>query len=83
MTHWIRTFHNPFSKRSYEVTSDENNLPKLRDRIVRELGKDPQWADESIYVHQPGLDHRSEGMHPEIVLVEVLEGHGRSETSSN
>jgi hypothetical protein len=73
MTYWTRTFHNPFTKQSFEVTSDEKNLPALRARIVRELGKDPEWENESIYVHQPGLDHSSEGLHPNIVLKEVSE----------
>jgi hypothetical protein len=71
MACWIRTFHNPHSKKSFEVTSDETNLPQLRARIVRELKKDPEWEDESIYVHQHGLDRQYDGQHPEIDLREV------------
>jgi len=71
MTYWIRTFHNPNFKKSFEVTSDETNLPRLRARIVRELERDPKWEDESIYVHQHGLDHQCDGQHPEIDLREV------------
>jgi hypothetical protein len=67
MTYWTRTFHNPFTEQSFEVTSDERNLPALRARIA-ELKKDPEWEDESLYVHQPGLDHQSEGLHPNIVV---------------
>jgi hypothetical protein len=71
MTYWTRTFHNPFTKQFFEVTSDEKNLPTLRARIVRELGKDPEWEDESIYVHQHALDYQSDGQHPGIDLREV------------
>ena len=71
MTYWIRTFHNPHSKKSYEVTSDEQYLPQLRARIVSELKKDPKWEDESVYVHEHGLDHPCDGQHPDINLREV------------
>jgi hypothetical protein len=56
MTYWVRMFHNPHSKKFYEVTSDEGNLPRLRARIVSQLKKDPAWEDESIYEHQHALD---------------------------
>jgi len=71
MTYWVRSFHNPHSKQHFEVTSDERYLPQLRNRIVRELHADPKWDDESIYVHQPDLDHQVEGAHPEITLREI------------
>jgi len=71
MTYWTRTFHNPFSKKSFEVMSDETNLPRLRERIVSELEKDPEWKDESIYVHQAGLDMAHHGQHPKIDLREI------------
>jgi hypothetical protein len=71
MTVWTRTFHNPFTKKSFEVTSDEQNLPKLRERIVKELQADHEWQNESIYVHENGLDHQTEGSHPDIRLKEL------------
>src|SRR5215472_9180803 len=40
MAYWIRVFHNPHSKKFFEVTSDEINLPRLRARIS-ELKSDP------------------------------------------
>jgi hypothetical protein len=70
MAYWIRTFHNPHSKKSFEVTSDEPNLPRLRTRIS-ELTSDPDWEDESIYVHQHALDHQLDGEHSDIDLREV------------
>jgi hypothetical protein len=70
MAYWIRMFHNPHSKKFFEVTSDETNLPRLRARIA-ELKKDPEWEDESIYVYQDGLDYQRDGQHPEIDLREV------------
>jgi hypothetical protein len=73
MTCWTRTFHNPFTKQSFEVTSDEEYLPTLRARIVRELKKDAKWEDESVYVHQHHLDWKSERVCPDIVLKEVPE----------
>jgi hypothetical protein len=71
MAYWIRTFHNLHSKKFFEVTSDETNLPQLRARIVSDLGKDPEWEDESIYVHQHAFDHQCDGQHPNIELREV------------
>jgi hypothetical protein len=67
---WIRSFHNPYSKKSFEVTSDEKNLPRLRARISK-LKNDPEWEDESTYVHEYGLDRQCDGQHPEIDLREV------------
>ena len=67
-----RHFHNPFMKKSFEVTSDEENLGTLRARIVGEVeGADEDWVDESMYLHQPRLDCRLEGLHPTIELKEV------------
>lgn len=67
-----RHFHNPFMKKSFEVTSDEENLGTLRARIVGEVeGADEDWVDESMYLHQPRLDCRLEGLHPAIELKEV------------
>jgi hypothetical protein len=40
MAYWIRAFHNPHSQKSFEVTSDETNLPRLRARIAK-LKKNP------------------------------------------
>jgi hypothetical protein len=57
MAYWVRTFHNPYSKKFFEVTSDETNLPRLRARISK-LKKDPEWEDESTYVHQHALDRQ-------------------------
>jgi hypothetical protein len=70
MAYWIRVFHNPHSKKFYEVTSDERNLPRLRARIVSELKMDSAWEDESIFVHQHSLDYQRDGQHPDIVLRE-------------
>ena len=70
MTHWIRMFHNPHSKKFYEVTSDETNLPRLRARLSEQKG-DPEWEDESIYVHQYGLDYPCDGEHPDIDVREI------------
>ena len=71
MPYWIRTFHNPHSKKSFEVTSDEMSLPQLRARIVSELKADPKWEDESMHVHQHGLDHQCDGQHPAINMLEM------------
>ena len=68
--YWTRTFHNPLTKKSFEVVSDETNLPRLRARIC-ELTKDPQREDESVYEHQHGLDRQHQGQHPDIDLREV------------
>jgi len=70
MAYWTRTFHNPHSKKFFEVTSDETSLPRLRARIS-ELKKDPEWEDESIYVHQHALDHQCDGQHPAIDIREI------------
>jgi hypothetical protein len=67
---FTRVFHNPFTKISFVVTSDEEELPKLRARIVNEVpGADPDWVDESKFVHQDGLDYPSHvGSPPKIKL---------------
>jgi hypothetical protein len=70
MAYWIRTFHNPYSKKHFEVTSDERNLPRLRARIAK-LKNDPEWEKESIYEHQDGLDRQHDGQHPGIDVREV------------
>jgi hypothetical protein len=73
---YTRTFHNPLTQESFEVTSDEQYLPSLRDRIVKEVeGADPDWLDESKYVHQDALDYRVTGLHPKIVLKKVPVAH--------
>jgi hypothetical protein len=69
MAYWIRVFHNPHSKKFFEVTSDEINLPQLRARIS-ELKSDPEWENESTYVHQHALDYQCDGEHPDIDLRE-------------
>ena len=74
MTCWRRTFHNPFTEQSFEVTSDEEYLPTLRARIIGEVkGADEEWVDESKYVHQYTLDFKFEGKCPNIVLKEISE----------
>jgi hypothetical protein len=73
---YTRCFHNPFTKQTFEVTSDEEYLPTLRDRIVKEVkDADSDWVDESKYVHQPNLDYPPrDGNHPKIELKKVDDG---------
>jgi hypothetical protein len=71
MTYWVRTFHNPFNQRTYQVTSDEQYLPNLWRRIV-ELGHNSEWEDESKYVLQ--FSEQFDGAAPKVDLVELPEG---------
>jgi hypothetical protein len=71
MVYWVRTFRNTQTGKAFEVTSDEEYLPPLRRRIVKECGREFGWEDESRYEHEPGLDIRLDGEHPTIAIRDV------------
>jgi hypothetical protein len=70
MGYWVRTFKNTPTGKMFEVASDEQYLPRLQERIVKECGGDPDWENESIYEHQ-ALDIKLDGSHPKIEIVEL------------
>ena len=53
--YWIRTFRNTRTGKTFEVASNEQYLPPLRRRVVKECGGEPDWENENVYEHQ-GLD---------------------------
>ncbi len=48
MVYWVRTFGNTRTGETFEVASNEQYLPPLRRRIVKECGGKPDWENESI-----------------------------------
>jgi hypothetical protein len=69
MVHWVRTFRNTRTGKTFQVLSDEHSVPTLRKRLVRECGCELDWENESIYEHQH-LDVEFPGNHPKIDIQE-------------
>jgi len=60
MLYWIREFKHRDTGRRYRVYSNAQWIPSLRDQVAAQRN-DPEWLDDMIYKHDPGLDIRREG----------------------
>jgi hypothetical protein len=60
---WIREFNNRDTGQRFRVYSKAQYLPSLR-QAVADQQVDTDWLDDTIYLHDAGLDIRLDGNVP-------------------